>query len=40
MPSQAVGEGFDKVMIKVNLLLDLRKLAEKEEAELRIVSLV
>ncbi|KAK3112676.1 swr complex subunit [Teratosphaeriaceae sp. CCFEE 6253] len=36
LPTPAVIESFDAIMAKVHALLDLRKLAEKEEQELRV----
>ncbi len=36
LPTPAVIEAFDAIMAKVHTLLDMRKLAEKEEQELRV----
>ena len=36
LPTPAVTEQFEQLMAKVNTLLDLRKVAEKEEQELRV----
>lgn len=36
LPTTPVIDAFDKIMTKVHLLLDLRKLAEKEEQELKV----
>jgi len=36
LPSQKVVEEFDKLMAKVNGLLEIRKVAEKEEQEMRV----
>jgi len=36
LPTPAVVEHFDSIMAKVHALLDMRKLAEKEEQELRV----
>jgi len=36
LPTPAVVEQFDAMMGKVHALLDMRKLAEKEEQELRV----
>ncbi|KAK3670490.1 swr complex subunit [Recurvomyces mirabilis] len=38
LPTPAVIEQFDAIMSKVHALLDMRKLAEKEEQELRVRS--
>lgn len=38
LPTAPVVEQFDAIMAKVHALLDMRKLAEKEEQELRIRS--
>jgi DNA methyltransferase 1-associated protein 1 len=36
LPTQRVIEDFEKLMQKVHLLLDMRKLADKEEQEIRV----
>ncbi|KAF2150610.1 hypothetical protein K461DRAFT_295872 [Myriangium duriaei CBS 260.36] len=36
LPTQRVVEDFDKLMSKVHTLLDMRKLAEKEEGEIKV----
>ncbi|GAM87298.1 hypothetical protein ANO11243_053200 [Dothideomycetidae sp. 11243] len=36
LPTQRVVEDFDRLMAKVHVLLDLRKVAEKEEAEIKV----
>lgn len=38
LPTQAVVEAFEGVMAKVNELLEMRKLAEKEDAEAKVLA--
>ncbi len=38
LPTPAVIEQFESIMAKVHTLLDIRKLAEKEEQELKVLS--
>lgn len=38
LPTPAVIEQFEIIMAKVHTLLDIRKLAEKEEQELKVLS--